>query len=52
MHDQHRPADVAVVTLPAEIDVTNAQQVRDQLAAAITPGTTTTTVTADLTPTS
>ena len=51
MHDQHRPADVAVVTLPAEIDITNAQQVRDQLAAAITPGTTTTVI-ADLTPTS
>jgi len=37
MHDQHHPADVAVVTLPAEIDITNAQQVGDQLAAAITP---------------
>jgi len=35
--------------LPAEIDITNAEHVRDQLAAALTPGTTT--IIADLTPT-
>ena len=51
MHDHQppAPAGTAVVTLPAEIDITNAHQVRDQLAAAITPGITT--VIADLTPT-
>jgi anti-sigma B factor antagonist len=38
-----------VVTLSAEIDITNAEDVRDQLTAAITPGTTT--IIADLTPT-
>lgn len=42
-------AGTAVVTVPAEIGITNVGHVRDQLAAAITPGTTT--IIADLTAT-
>jgi anti-anti-sigma factor len=49
MGDQAAPNPPAVVTLPAEIDVTNSEQVYEQLLAALRPGVNT--VIADMTST-
>jgi anti-sigma B factor antagonist len=38
MEDQAAPDGSVVVTLPAEIDVTNSEEVYEQLAAALAPG--------------
>jgi len=38
MNDQTAQTTPVVVVLPAEIDVTNAQQVHDQIVAALAPG--------------
>lgn len=50
MNDHAAHISPVVVVLPAEIDVTNSEQVHDQLVAALAPGVTT--VIADLTSTS
>jgi anti-anti-sigma factor len=36
--DPEDPAELAIVRMPAEIDITNAAHVGDELAAALTPG--------------